>query len=767
MRKSRKIKAAVGSLLAIIMMFAMLPLAGLAAEQSFPLEAYGSNELVANENTEYAVEFEQDPISRMITATFVVKNGNPDGDGPIFFEGVGVQLSFDDTVAPYSYDPKNPNDREFDISRMYTNKSGLTGSIVEFMKYCYAPCAAIERIGSQLLRNDATGRYIRAKISVGEQEQNVSQISLDEGESLAVAQMFFMPTAFNAVLDPDMFKFEFTVYNTLMIKLSTWIANGNRYLVSNSSFPSDSYLYVVSPTSFNMYFPQSRPAVSANNTSRTVNGYDDEDMEWADSLGGPYSSDPAPLVENDLENDRTIYVRYAAAVIPGTDGEYTDYKHYKASEAVPVTFSGGSDQSEKSEKPSIDRIIAGDREITGGGRPGAKIDVTVVLPNGTEFDTVVIVDRNGVWSVDLENYELQNGEVKKIDLAGGEVIRAIQTENGKQPSDKVERGVGTDPPTYVKAKFHPNGGWFNSLEDRNKSEVEIVVTLGEKYGTLPGVTRTGYEFASWRVVVEDENGVPSLLPDLIKADTWVFLSVDHDLYARWDYRGSDGGGGNPPGNNNGNKDPDKPPPGFTQQHIPYINGYPDNSMRPENAITRAEAAMIFFRLLTDSDKETQKPSVFLDIRSGEWYYQAINYLASRNILLGYPDGRFRPNQAISRAEFAAIASRFDNLSESSTNAFSDITGHWAVSFINSAYMKGWVSGYPDGTFKPTQNIKRSEVVTIVNTMLNRKIRAEDIPSGIRLFSDISGHWAYADIVEASNNHDYVRKDDGYEIWQLR
>jgi hypothetical protein len=99
-----------------------------------------------------------------------------------------------------------------------------------------------------------------------------------------------------------------------------------------------------------------------------------------------------------------------------------------------------------------------------------------------------------------------------------------------------------------------------------------------------------------------------------------------------------------------------------------------------------------------------------------------------------------------------------------SSGFPDIAGHWAAAYIDSAFAKGWVSGYPDGTFKPQQNITRAEVVKVVNTMLNRRIRAEDIPTGIRRFTDIEGHWAYADIVEASNGHDFQRRSDGYEIW---
>ncbi|MCL1976365.1 MAG: InlB B-repeat-containing protein [Firmicutes bacterium] len=217
-------------------------------------------------------------------------------------------------------------------------------------------------------------------------------------------------------------------------------------------------------------------------------------------------------------------------------------------------------------------------------------------------------------------------------------------------------------------------------------------------------------------------------------------------------------------------EPDVPLAGFTADHIPFITGYPDGTVKPDNPITRAEVAMIFFRLLTSPDKTTPRISAFADVPEDIWYTQAVNYLASIEILVGYAeDGTFRPGRNITRAEFAAVASRFDKLEDVNINIFPDIENHWAKAQINSAYAKGWVSGYPeDGTFRPQKNISRAEVVKIVNTMLNRKLDlvdlSADILNNIIKFSDIAGHWAHAHVVEASNNHDFTRKSDGYEIW---
>ena len=204
----------------------------------------------------------------------------------------------------------------------------------------------------------------------------------------------------------------------------------------------------------------------------------------------------------------------------------------------------------------------------------------------------------------------------------------------------------------------------------------------------------------------------------------------------------------------------------TEKHIPYINGYEDGSVRPDNAISRAEAAAIFFRLLKDEGQNTAINGVFHDVEANAWYAQSINNLASLGILEGYEDGSFQPEQTITRAEFAAVASRFEQLSQADGIVFEDVPeDHWAVMYISNVYAKGWVSGYPDGSFRPENSITRAEVVKIVNAMLERRVELQDIPENVSNYTDIdASHWAYCDIVEASIEHEYTRKDNGSEIW---
>ena len=206
-----------------------------------------------------------------------------------------------------------------------------------------------------------------------------------------------------------------------------------------------------------------------------------------------------------------------------------------------------------------------------------------------------------------------------------------------------------------------------------------------------------------------------------------------------------------------------------RNHIKYILGYPDGSVQPDGSITRAEAAAIFYRLLDSESVGTAESEIFSDVATNTWYAQAVNYLAENEIILGYPDGTFKPNATITRAEFASIASRFDMLEELDENMFTDVNSdHWAFIDISSAAAKGWISGFPDGTFKPNDYITRVQVVVIVNKMLNRKIHLEDVPANVIHFTDLPiSYWGYTNIVEASNEHDFEKNEDGYELWILK
>ena len=208
-----------------------------------------------------------------------------------------------------------------------------------------------------------------------------------------------------------------------------------------------------------------------------------------------------------------------------------------------------------------------------------------------------------------------------------------------------------------------------------------------------------------------------------------------------------------------------------EDHYAYMVGYPDNSFKPQNNMTRAEAAAMFARLLLkEYQREQDFKPIFNDVSQGSWYTKSILIMTNLNILKGYPDGSFRPNAPITRAEFAAIASRYEKL-EKGEAKFTDIDErHWAYPEVASAYKKGWINGYPDGSFKPENHITREEVVTIANRMLERKCDLDFVKSNkasiINYTDNYENSWSYGDIVEASNGHEYKRKIKGMidEIW---
>lgn len=194
-------------------------------------------------------------------------------------------------------------------------------------------------------------------------------------------------------------------------------------------------------------------------------------------------------------------------------------------------------------------------------------------------------------------------------------------------------------------------------------------------------------------------------------------------------------------------------------HISYLNGYPDKTVKPAGNITRAEVAAIFSRLkLNQEDIEYNVECRYKDEKNTDWYAKYLDFAKDNNIMQGYEDGSFRPNEKITRAEFATVVSRFGNVIDGSSS-FEDIKGHWAEKNINAATEKDWINGYPDGTYQPEKDITREEVATMVNKMLSRKIDKEGIHDlKIRRYTDLDeNRWSYYDLVEASNSHYFNKK----------
>ena len=207
---------------------------------------------------------------------------------------------------------------------------------------------------------------------------------------------------------------------------------------------------------------------------------------------------------------------------------------------------------------------------------------------------------------------------------------------------------------------------------------------------------------------------------------------------------------------------------FTDDHYAYIVGGPDGTVRPNDSMTRAGVATIFFRLLKDSvrDANLLTSNTYTDVPGGHWANTAISTMTGLDIVRGYDAAAFGPGDPITRAQFAAICARFDTGKSNGSRTFSDIKGHWAKAYIERAAELGWISGFQDGTFRPDAYITRAQAVTMINRMLNRVPEdPSDLLPGMNVWPDCRpGDWFYLAIQEATNSHDHRHKAGSYETW---
>lgn len=305
-------------------------------------------------------------------------------------------------------------------------------------------------------------------------------------------------------------------------------------------------------------------------------------------------------------------------------------------------------------------------------------------------------------------------------------------------------------------RFNANGG--------EGTMGNLTYTHGQDQSlTKCGFTRAGYDFLGWATAAD--GGV------VYHDQQSLSITQDTTLYAVWKQQpnqGGSGGGHHNSGSGGTQEKPDETPPSTLNytDHYAYIVGYEDRTIRPNGHITRAEAATVFFRLLTDEarDANLTDRSPYPDVSAGDWYNKAIATLSRMGILSGYEDGSFRPNATVTRAEFAAMAARFDTEAKPVDTPFTDLTGCWAADEIAEAYGKGWVNGYGDNTFRPNGPITRAEAVTLINRVLRRLPETDkDLLPDERTWPDNpETFWGYLALQEASNSHLYDRKSDGYE-----
>ena len=276
-------------------------------------------------------------------------------------------------------------------------------------------------------------------------------------------------------------------------------------------------------------------------------------------------------------------------------------------------------------------------------------------------------------------------------------------------------------------------------------------------------SRSNYRFNGWT----SSNG--DTFTDASSASTtFTMPAADTTITANWTYSG--GGGGYSDDDDEPDQPADPDDTGVsdllnTKDHIQYLFGYPDGTFGPENNMTRAEVAQMFYNLLLDQDVEVTK--TFDDVPANAWYTKAVNTLASLDIISGVGDNKFEPERSITRAEFTSMAMKFAVGGEEGKNIFSDVDENdWFYDAVVNSIQYGWIHGYGDGTFRPNNPITRAEVTAIVNNMLGRAADEDFVDEHaeeLTQFSDIEKHWAYYHIVEATNDHDYTKPSSG-ENW---
>ena len=290
-------------------------------------------------------------------------------------------------------------------------------------------------------------------------------------------------------------------------------------------------------------------------------------------------------------------------------------------------------------------------------------------------------------------------------------------------------GGGSHGTKYYILHYESNGGTKYEDEKYKKNTVVILDKIPK---------RVGYIFTGWYADQE--------LTDKI---TKIKMTSDKTVYAGW-------------------KATDVPETLNSDNHFAYIVGYEDGTVRPNANISRAEVAAIFFRLLKDDvrDDNLTANSVFTDVAFGKWYNKSISTMAKIGIVKGRTADTFVPNAPITRAEFAAICSRFDQSNVEIKSDFNDISGHWAEKEIRRAASLGWIKGYADGSFKPDQNITRAEAASMINRMLHRLPETvEDLLDGMIQWPDNQpSDWYYINMQEATNSHDFKQKGEIHEHW---
>ena len=504
----------------------------------------------------------------------------------------------------------------------------------------------------------------------------------------------------------------------------------------------------------------------------------------------------------DMVQDIPAQYYTGSAVIPPvtiTDGNYTlilGYDYTTACEdkgpgAATVTIKGTGNYTGEVEKTFT-------IQSEGAPEPSERFDLAVTPSQWTWGDDLTNLDLSVTFGTDKEltlgtEYTLEVNGQTFDGTTGKTKDDALTYIKGLKPDEYTITATGmdayagsTDTETVTIQKIQPTvtvKATPNSLSGGGK------VTLTLKGEKLPNGTdlKTRLSVTAKNdndVTLEDlhiqwpEDGsltAELTLPNTNETYTFALRFAGNEYYEPASSNAmvvvgqqtSGGGGGSDPGDQPADPDDTGVSDWLnTKEHLAYLAGYPGGIFGPDQNMTRAEAAQMFYNLLLEEDVEVSVE--FVDGPEDAWYATPVNTLASLGILSGVGNGRFDPERSITRAEFTVIAMKFANTSGGGVNIFSDVNeDDWFYSAVVDSTQYGWINGYPDGTFRPEATISRAEVTVIVNHMLGR---AADRPyviaheKELNTFGDVNrGHWGYFHIAEATNAHEY-HTEDGTESW---
>ncbi len=395
----------------------------------------------------------------------------------------------------------------------------------------------------------------------------------------------------------------------------------------------------------------------------------------------------------------------------GTANPFYGAQYWRSTDKYP--------QPDPSSKLKINFRAGVHGEFADGEKTEFKIDKGESIPEVPE----VIADsgwKHHGWKLMNENKVYSNADILSMKFNSSTDIIAVYKYTGGSGSD-VPSG---DSVTKINVKFEK--GEHGDLV----GQTQFNIIQGTKLKTVPAVVvNEGYIFGSWKNKEDGKLYTTEEIMDMDFAkDTTFVAEYDRDIF----------------------------------HNKPYIKGYPDGTFQPDGKITREEVVTIFDRIIKENAiKQDKKSNGFNDVKNDRWSFESIEKLSRMNIINGYPDGSFKPADQITRAEFVKIVSEFIESNEN-IKQFPDVDSeHWAKEAIEKVYSKGLIKGYPDGNFKPQNNLTRAEAVSIINKLIKRECGPNKKPEykgDFKEYTDLNEtHWAHELILKASNEFECKNK----------